>query len=413
MKISGNEVIDPTFRGNMARLINHSCKPNCVTQKWHVLGEICVGIFALVDIKEGEELTFDYQFDIYSTAFTRCLCGAKECKGYLGVRPQDCTYEDWEEKLANLLCAICGITTEEDDEKLIMCDGCDEGFHTFCLSPPLTIIPESAWYCYQCLNLHKKEEETKKESCQKPESQNAETSWQMNKRLYDLACEKRRPSSDTKGPKKPSKELKKKKSLELKTEKRQEAEPAEDDDQPIKKRKSFENNTSKLPTTQQQLSDGMGKEDSGLTELASSNKLAKELKEMTLKLFNQLLSENPKFSQQIAEYNADKSTEIEKNVMRLNGLELEIVKRNQQILHCLGVKIFWDCRGSPEGDVFRKKYELTVYGNKRQFEGFEALMRLVLKSVANVEKAYGHVVVAMLIPAIYLKRLIGSSYQTL
>ena len=60
MKISKDEVIDPTYKGTVARFMNHSCDPNCITEKWIVLGEICIGIFALRDIKEDEELTFDY-----------------------------------------------------------------------------------------------------------------------------------------------------------------------------------------------------------------------------------------------------------------------------------------------------------------------------------------------------------------
>jgi SET domain-containing protein len=50
MRTTNNEVIDPTFVGNIARLINHSCDPNCETQKWNVLGEVCVGIFSVKDI---------------------------------------------------------------------------------------------------------------------------------------------------------------------------------------------------------------------------------------------------------------------------------------------------------------------------------------------------------------------------
>lgn len=38
MKTSKGEVIDPTEKGNLARFINHSCEPNCITQKWNVLG---------------------------------------------------------------------------------------------------------------------------------------------------------------------------------------------------------------------------------------------------------------------------------------------------------------------------------------------------------------------------------------
>ena len=85
MRTTNNEVIDPTFVGNVARFINHSCDPNCETQKWNVLGEVCVGIFAIKDIKENEELSFDYQFDFFKTPFTKCYCGTSKCKGYLGV----------------------------------------------------------------------------------------------------------------------------------------------------------------------------------------------------------------------------------------------------------------------------------------------------------------------------------------
>jgi histone-lysine N-methyltransferase SETD2/UMP-CMP kinase len=85
MSLSKNEVIDPTNKGNMARFINHSCEPNCETQKWNVLGEVCVGIFTLRDIQPDEELTFDYGFNIMKTIFQRCLCGSVSCRGYLGI----------------------------------------------------------------------------------------------------------------------------------------------------------------------------------------------------------------------------------------------------------------------------------------------------------------------------------------
>jgi len=108
MRTVFNDVIDPTYKGNMARFINHSCEPNCITEKWYVLGETCVGIFAIRDIMENEELTFDYKFDSFNTSLTKCLCGAPTCKGYLGVRPTEYTAEEWEERLNNLPCSICG-----------------------------------------------------------------------------------------------------------------------------------------------------------------------------------------------------------------------------------------------------------------------------------------------------------------
>ncbi|ONM21456.1 Histone-lysine N-methyltransferase ASHH3 [Zea mays] len=61
-EVSSNMVIDATNKGNRSRFINHSCEPNTAMQKWTVDGETRVGIFALRDIKIGEELTYDYKY---------------------------------------------------------------------------------------------------------------------------------------------------------------------------------------------------------------------------------------------------------------------------------------------------------------------------------------------------------------
>lgn len=37
------------------------------------------------------------------------------------------------------LCEVCAIPG--DDDKLLLCDKCDKGYHTFCLSPPLYELP--------------------------------------------------------------------------------------------------------------------------------------------------------------------------------------------------------------------------------------------------------------------------------
>ena len=50
--------LDGDFEYNTARLINHSCNPNC-----EVAGKgLKLWIFALRDIKKGEELSYDYGF---------------------------------------------------------------------------------------------------------------------------------------------------------------------------------------------------------------------------------------------------------------------------------------------------------------------------------------------------------------
>ncbi|EEA07237.1 SET domain-containing protein [Cryptosporidium muris RN66] len=79
----GNETyIDATYKGNLARFINHSCEPNLVAQKWFVGSDIKVGLFSLKDIKAGDELTFDYRFgtSISGDQPFECMCGSKLCE---------------------------------------------------------------------------------------------------------------------------------------------------------------------------------------------------------------------------------------------------------------------------------------------------------------------------------------------
>ncbi len=71
--------IDGAFGWNKARLINHSCDPNCEVQI--LRGKIWV--IAIRDIAEGEEITFNYGFDLESYEDHPCLCGSKNCVGYI------------------------------------------------------------------------------------------------------------------------------------------------------------------------------------------------------------------------------------------------------------------------------------------------------------------------------------------
>lgn len=34
---------------------------------------------------------------------------------------------------------------------MLLCDGCDDSYHTFCLMPPLTEIPKGDWRCPKCV----------------------------------------------------------------------------------------------------------------------------------------------------------------------------------------------------------------------------------------------------------------------
>ena len=71
--------LDGSVEWNLARFINHSCTPNCETE----LDEGRVWIVSLRDIEKGEELSFNYGYDLEDYRKHPCLCGAADCVGYI------------------------------------------------------------------------------------------------------------------------------------------------------------------------------------------------------------------------------------------------------------------------------------------------------------------------------------------
>jgi SET domain-containing protein len=71
--------LDGRSRGNVGRLINHSCAPNCRAET--IRGRIW--IIAQTDIAAGEELTFDYGYAFSEWRLHPCRCGAKTCAGFI------------------------------------------------------------------------------------------------------------------------------------------------------------------------------------------------------------------------------------------------------------------------------------------------------------------------------------------
>ncbi|XP_048186238.1 histone-lysine N-methyltransferase NSD3 isoform X3 [Perognathus longimembris pacificus] len=166
LTVTKDRIIDAGPKGNYSRFMNHSCNPNCETQKWTVNGDVRVGLFALCDIPAGMELTFNYNLDCLGNGRTACHCGADNCSGFLGVRPKTAYVSAVEEKAKNAklkqkrrkiktepkqmyedYCFQCG-----DSGELVMCDkkDCPKAYHLLCLN--LTQPPYGKWECpwHQC-----------------------------------------------------------------------------------------------------------------------------------------------------------------------------------------------------------------------------------------------------------------------
>jgi len=84
--------IDGNFSWNPARLINHSCNPNCETE---MIGQH-IWFIALRDIKKGEEITCNYGYDLENYEEHPCRCGSVNCVGYI-------VSEKWRDKLKKKL----------------------------------------------------------------------------------------------------------------------------------------------------------------------------------------------------------------------------------------------------------------------------------------------------------------------
>jgi len=56
---------------------------------------------------------------------------------------------DYPDPLEKYICHNCG--RGDAEESMLLCDGCDDSYHTFCLLPPLSEIPKGDWRCPCCV----------------------------------------------------------------------------------------------------------------------------------------------------------------------------------------------------------------------------------------------------------------------
>ncbi|KAK5917818.1 hypothetical protein CgunFtcFv8_002630 [Champsocephalus gunnari] len=162
LTLDKDRIIDAGPKGNEARFMNHCCQPNCETQKWTVSGDTRVGLFALIDVAAGTELTFNYNLECLGNGKTVCKCGAPNCSGFLGVRPKNNPPSDDKGRKMKRRGKRkkVPVTKEREDEcfscgdggQMVSCKrpGCPKVYHADCLN--LTKRPAGRWECpwHQC-----------------------------------------------------------------------------------------------------------------------------------------------------------------------------------------------------------------------------------------------------------------------
>jgi SET domain-containing protein len=78
-EVNEREDLDGDVDWNPARYINHSCAPNCEVE-WDGSH---IWLVARRDINAGEEITFNYGYDLVDYREYPCACGSAECVGFI------------------------------------------------------------------------------------------------------------------------------------------------------------------------------------------------------------------------------------------------------------------------------------------------------------------------------------------
>ena len=75
-EINSRWTVDGTDRKNLARYINHACRPNCEAR----ISKKQIKIYSIKNIKAGEELTYDYGKEYFDEYIKSHRCTCNHCK---------------------------------------------------------------------------------------------------------------------------------------------------------------------------------------------------------------------------------------------------------------------------------------------------------------------------------------------
>ena len=95
----------------------------------------------------------------------------------------------WDKSIMKVICQICNYDDNED--KLLLCDNCDSGYHTYCFKPVLKRIPDGNWYCFVCISKSKSEKQCfvcGQVSAQTIDSNNGFVKCDKCVKLFHLSC---------------------------------------------------------------------------------------------------------------------------------------------------------------------------------------------------------------------------------
>nr|XP_021493454.1 bromodomain adjacent to zinc finger domain protein 2A isoform X2 [Meriones unguiculatus] len=98
---------------------------------------------------EGSTAEISYEITprvrVWRQTLERCRNAAQVCL-CLGQLERSIA---WEKSVNKVTCLVC--RKGDNDEFLLLCDGCDRGCHIYCHRPKMEAVPEGDWFCAVCL----------------------------------------------------------------------------------------------------------------------------------------------------------------------------------------------------------------------------------------------------------------------
>nr|XP_028685451.1 bromodomain adjacent to zinc finger domain protein 2A isoform X3 [Macaca mulatta] len=98
---------------------------------------------------EGTTTEMSYEITprirVWRQTLERCRSAAQVCL-CLGQLERSIA---WEKSVNKVTCLVC--RKGDNDEFLLLCDGCDRGCHIYCHRPKMEAVPEGDWFCTVCL----------------------------------------------------------------------------------------------------------------------------------------------------------------------------------------------------------------------------------------------------------------------
>ncbi|CAH6778549.1 Baz2a [Phodopus roborovskii] len=108
------------------------------------------------DAPDGTTTEISYEITprvrVWRQTLERCRSAAQVCL-CMGQLERSIA---WEKSVNKVTCLVC--RKGDNDEFLLLCDGCDRGCHIYCHRPKMEAVPEGDWFCTVCLAQQVEEE---------------------------------------------------------------------------------------------------------------------------------------------------------------------------------------------------------------------------------------------------------------